>query len=364
MSHIVLVIASLNPGGAEHVLSNLANYWVSQGYDVSLITFSAVNYAPFYYLDSRVNLIQLGQSSSAASLFSQKWRLLKRLFLLRKTIKKNRPDVIISFIDMMNVIVLAVTRRLKIPVIVSERIDPTHHPVSMFRQWLRLKLYPLAACLVVQTERVARYFPKHFKQFIKIIPNSVVMPDIQRDEAFKDIRHIVSVGRLAYQKGYDTLIHALSTIIKFYPDIILTIYGEGPERKNLECLIESLDLKNHVYLPGTTKDIQMVLRRADLFIFPSRYEGFPNALCEAMAMGLPVIASDCSGNVDVVRDGIDGKLFPVNDIALLANITLELLRNPYECTRLAYHAKEVCDRFHPDCIFSLWDDVISNVIKR
>ena len=358
--HLILVISSLNPGGAERVLSTLANHWVSQGHTVSLITFSAINYAPFYSLDPKINFIELGESESVTvfPLFFRRYYFIKRLFYLRKTIKRLNPDKVISFIDMMNIIVLMVTRGLRVPVVISERIDPNYHPISKLTEWLRYRLYPFAACLVVQTESAVRYFPPYFKKFTTIIPNPVVCPEAQKKSYANKIQYVVTVGRLDDQKGHDILIRVFAIVAQHYPELTLTLYGEGVNRKNLEALIVSLGLDQKVFLPGTTKKIQEILRDADLFVFPSRYEGFPNALCEAMAAGLPVIASNCSGNIDVVRDGIDGRLFPVDDMQSLTNIMLTLLGNPVQCEKLGCRAKEISDRFHSDRIFGLWDKVI------
>ena len=111
-------------------------------------------------------------------------------------------------------------------------------------------------------------------------------------------------------------------------------------------------------MPGVIEDIYPVLAKADLFIFSSRFEGFPNALCEAMAVGVPVVASNCSGNVDVVREGIDGRLFPVGDQEALARVACELIGDFEQRQRLSLHAREIVTRFHPDRIFALWDSVL------
>ena len=356
--HLTLIISSLGPGGAERVLSELANYWTLKGHQISLITLASPKSQPFYLLDSRINLIQLNQNQTESSTMKRVKNILKRLFCLRKAIHQLKPDVIVSFIDIMNVTTLIATMGLKIPVVVSERIDPNFHSINKLYTWLRLRFYPFSQKIIVQTKNSANYFPSSFRHFIKIIPNPVVIPKNYKINLSKKVQYIVTVGRLSIQKDHVTLIHAFSNVLKIHPDLTLTIYGEGSERTKLEGLITSLSLQHKVHLPGTTKNIHEALMNADLFIFPSRYEGFPNALCEAMAIGLPVIASNCSGNVDIVRDGVDGRLFPVGNIDALTNITLQLLDDPQQCARLAEEAKKVCNRFHPDHIFTMWDQVI------
>jgi len=359
MLRLCLVISSLNPGGAERVLSELANYWKSSGHDVSLVTLASPNEKPFYSLDSQVRLIQLNKSRVRSSLFLRLLDILSRIFSLRKTLKALKPDVIISFVDVMNLTTLMAAYGLKIPVIVSERTHPAYYELPTLYQKLRCWLYPKAARVVVQTESSATYF-EGFSN-LSVIPNAVQSPMQFKERDRKNIQQIVSVGRLCPYKGFDALILAFHSLIKDYPNLRLTIYGEGAERSNLENLIKSLNLEEKILLPGTTKKVQEALYKADLFVFPSHYEGFPNALCEAMAMGLPVIASNCSGNVDIVRDGIDGCFFPVGNVEILTCIMRKFLENPAKCQGLAGNAQEVCVRFHPKIIFNMWDKIILEV---
>lgn len=355
---LTLVIYSLNAGGAERVLSDLANHWAAFGHDVSMVTLVAPDTEPFYPLSEKIQLIQLDNYYSGTSILKRIWHIVKRMTALRGTIKNIDPDVVISFIDLTNMTTLIVTRGLGKPVVISERIDPQFYKIPKFYDWLRFKTYPLCSQLVVQTENVANYFPSEFQKCIRIIPNSVTKAILHKENNKQKITTIITVGRLDTQKDHAILIRAFSRLLKTHPHLTLTIYGEGSERQNLESLITSLNLTNQVHLPGTTHDIGRALAAGDLFIFPSQFEGFPNALCEAMAAGLPVIASNCSGNTDVVRDGIDGRLFPVGDESALIRITQELLNDPTECARLSENAKTICDRFHPDRIYDLWDRVI------
>jgi glycosyltransferase involved in cell wall biosynthesis len=355
--HLTLIISSLDSGGSERNLSELANYLVSKNHQVSLVTLASPEYKPFYYLDPKVNLIQLNQSRPEFSIIRRLKNIFNRIFCLRKTIKSLKPDVILSFVDVINIMVIIATIGLNIPVIVSERTHPRYYRLPILYKKLRQFFYPKATIVIIQTQSAANYFKNLNNLFI--IPNAVPKPTLVKQNIAASLpKQIVSVGRLCFSKGFDTLVYAFYKLSINYPDLTLTIYGEGSERKNLEALITSLNLQNKVYLPGAIKNIQEALIKADLFIFPSHYEGFPNALCEAMAVGLPVIASNCSGNVDIIRDGIDGRLFPIGDINALTKIALELLSDPKQCKELAENAKQVCDRFHPDRIFALWDQVV------
>ena len=358
--HLALVISSLNAGGAERVLSMLANHWVAQNHQVTFITLAPPHAVPFYTLDSKIKIIQLDQSSQDTAIFLRIKNIAKRLFSLRKTITSLKPDRVISFVDIMNITTLIATRGLKIPVIVSERIDPNFHHISNLYNWIREKIYVHAYKVIVQKNNAKTYVTHNQLISLKIIPNFVEKPlQIKKTYAQK-ITRFITIGRLESQKDHSTLIHAFARLVPIYPELSLTIYGEGTHRNTLENLINSLNMKDKIYLPGTTQNVYQTLLTSDLFIFPSHYEGFPNALCEAMATGLPVIASNCSGNIDVIRDGVDGLLFPVGDVNTLTNTIKILLENPEECQRLATNAQKICDRFHPTRICALWDNLIQN----
>ncbi len=360
--HLTLVISSLNSGGAQRVLSNLANHWCLQGHQVSLITLDAPQSQPFYLLDRKISIFQLNKSNSEFSFINRFKAIMDRFFSLRKKIQELKPDVIISFVDIMNVTTLISTLGLRIPIIVSERTHPKYHKLTIFYQKLRLLFYPKAVYVIVQTKSAAHYF-KNLKN-IYIIPNAVPEPDMAKQSSRAFPNHIISIGRLCPFKGFDTLIRAFSNLSQHYQKLTLTIYGEGKERSNLERLIASLNLRDRIHLPGAIKNVQGALMKADLFIFPSHYEGFPNALCEAMATGLPVIASNCSGNIDIIREGIDGRLFPIGDIEALTKIALELLKDAEQRRSLSENALKICNHFNPKHIFALWDAVIDKATKN
>ncbi len=368
---IAMFIMSLQPGGAERAMVNLANYWAKKGHNVTLVTLASPLEKPFYSISKNVKLLQLSSIVQQPSLhkkglqhwlIKQTWgrRLIKlqAILRLRHTIKQLKPDVVISFIDLMNIVILVATKGLKIPVIVSERIDPNHHHIFILLQKLRNFTYPWASKIIVQTKSARNYFSNTLDNKLKIIPNAVAV-STKTASNNKDIpKHIVTVGRLNPQKDQVTLIRAFAAVAEKHPDLKLTIYGEGRERPRLEQLIQTLGLEQKIKLPGVTPNIKTAILNADLFVFPSKYEGFPNALGEAMSVGLPVIATNCSGNSDLIRDGIDGKLFPVGDVQALTNLILELCEDPKQLRSLGQRAKEVTERFSEEKIYGMWDNLI------
>lgn len=386
--HLVLIIHSLNPGGAERVLSRLATHWATQGHQVTLLTIAPLPEPLFYPLDPRIHLKSFNHSSSSASSapasFSQRLESFARrrnwlrstlralgfgkvaAFItfvrcmpwIRHTLRTLQPDKVISFIELTNLMTLIAAWGLKIPIIASERTHPAYYTLPKVVHMLRRWLYPKAFKVVMQTASAARYFKT--LDNIAIIPNPVPCPPRQKEGLATPVQRIVSIGRLCPFKGFDTLIHAFAKLTATFPHLQLTIYGQGPARPALEHLIATLGLCDRISLPGVTPHVYEALYNTDLFVFPSQYEGFPNALCEAMAVGLPVIASACSGNIDIIRDGLDGRLFPVGDSHTLAALMRQLIENETERTQLAHQARTVCTRFHPDHIFHLWDALLDS----
>ncbi|HLD95469.1 MAG TPA: glycosyltransferase family 4 protein [Alphaproteobacteria bacterium] len=351
---LILVISSLQAGGAERYLSRLANYWVEKGHEITLVTFEKKGTKPFYHLDKKVNLVQLDLFAKGSSKIGGTFEILKRLTILRRFFKKNKPDRIISFVDITNITVLFATLFLKTPVIVSERTTPQCYPIGELYDCLRKILYPKAGVVVVQTKTAASYFSL---KNIKIIANSVAKPMHQK-RGWAEITKVCSAGRLIPSKAFDILLKAFAGVLQKYPHLTLSFYGKGPEEQTLKALTKSLKIEQNVAFKGAVSDITKHLIEADLFIFPSNFEGFPNALCEAMSVGLPVIASNCSGNIDVVQDKKDGLLFPVGDIATLEKAIITLIENTSLREQLAQNAMNISTRFSEQEIFEKWDELL------
>jgi len=176
---------------------------------------------------------------------------------------------------------------------------------------------------------------------------------------------IVSMGRLVPLKQFDQLIRAFASLSQEFPEWDLLIIGDGPERPSLSALASDLSISGRVLMPGAFKSPGEHLASSDLFVLSSRYEGFPNALCEAMASGLPVVCFDCpSGPREIVRHEVDGLLVPPQDVDALSGAMRRLIDSPAERQRMAERAREITARFAPESIFDHWERLIQDVLSE
>ncbi len=368
MLKLTLVIYSLSCGGAERVMSIMANYWVAKGYQITLMTFVDRSQTPFYKLDSRINYQPLNIAQNSDNPIEAIINNYQRIIKLRKAITNSEPDVVISFMTQANVQTLLATRGLKIPTIISERNVTLDSTLGTAWKQIRKWTYLLSDTLVVQTKHSLDYVPSQWKSCIRIISNPVILPPVNTDSAPTQLlspNSLIVVGRLEYQKGLDLLLKAFAQLKDSYPQWTLTILGEGSLRSELENLRDELGLKERVFLPGKKQNLYQYLKQAKIFILSSRYEGFPNALCEAMACGLPVIATDCPcGPREIIRDGVDGILVPNEDVSALAAAIIHLISDEEEQKRLATHAPEVSERFSLEKVMKSWEIIIKEVTVK
>lgn len=359
-TRIALVTSTLGPGGAERVMALLANHWAAHGQPVVLVTFGTPREPDFFGVREEVERVYLDA-------FRIIWNpvkgfnTLRQIVVLRRALTRAAPDVVISFIVETNVLTLLATRGLGLPVIVSDRMDPRVHPLSLAWRILRRLVYPQATNIVAQTQTALSFYPDRVRRRGRVIPNPIPEPPSRGPAGGPQMTgpRIVALGRLYPQKGFDLLLRAFSQLRPRHPDWSLEIWGEGPERSALEALVADLALESSVRLPGLTTAPYDALRSGDLFVLSSRREGFPNALCEAMACGLPVVSFDCpSGPREIIRDGIDGLLVPPEDVAGLARAMDRLMSDAKERKRLGARGPEILERFSVQRVMASWDRLI------
>jgi glycosyltransferase involved in cell wall biosynthesis len=369
---ITLVVSTLTAGGAERVMSIMANYWAAHGRGVTLITVGSET-TDFYALHPRVRRVALGlvtvSSRRRVALRRRPWLALRNnlrwIRRLRQEIRTFRPDVVISFIHRMNMLTLLAVLGLKVPVIVSERSDVRKHRIGPFWSAVRRLLYPKARAVVVQSDAMRRWAETVVrKDKVYVIPNPVTLPAGSGGTVSPSGFKVVAIGRLGYEKGFDLLLRAFEKCVAEHPDWSLVILGEGPERGRLTELATRLDIEDRVRMPGLVREPAAVLRDASMFVLSSRYEGFPNALLEAMACGVPAVSFDCpSGPIEIVRDGVDGVLVPPEDVDALSAAMKRLMSDESERRRLALRAPEVLQRFGAEKVMEAWEAVIQRVAR-
>ena len=316
---ILIFIHSLKGGGAERICSYLANHWAGSEADVLLVTIDSPSLDD-YELDLDVARVSLDMAVESTSPFAAVANNLRLICKLRSVLKKSEADVAISFMTRANIVCAVACIGARAFHIASERNYPALDNHGRFWNTLRKQTYRFANVVVAQTEKGRLWLDNETSaRNVVAIPNPVVYP-LPGGEGLVpeyDIpvgRMILAVGRLSPQKQFDQLMNAFATLAGGLDNWQLVIVGEGQERDKLVALSVSLGIKNRVHLPGRVKAVSMWYRRADIFVLSSKYEGFPNALVEAMSYGLPVISYDCdTGPAELIESGVNGYLVENNN---------------------------------------------------
>lgn len=379
---ITNVISGLGGGGAERIMTILSNLWASRGKDVHVVVRSDHDPKPHRYgLNAAIGVSYVTRPRMVKSWLPGTGRLIS-LLALRFAITKTVPDIVIAFMDTLGVDSLLSTIGAHIPVIVAEHCDPNTRPIGSDRvqelsdrisstrtrvyQRLRDLLYPQAASVVCLTETGMSFFNERIRKKGRIIPNPVlpppIIPNSTRQNA--DGKRIVYLGRLDAVKGLDRLLKAYTRIAESHKDWSLELWGVGSEDEALRELARALGVADRVKFKGWADDPYSVLLCADLLAMTSHTEGFPMALCEAMACGVPAVSFDCpSGPRHIIRDGIDGVLVPNGDVEAFAKAMDHLMNNPDELKRLSLRAPEILERYSVEKVLGLWDEVIHHSLR-
>lgn len=361
---IAICIASMGVGGAERVVSHMANYWCGQGHEVSIITLAAPGAESAYPLDERVTLLNLDVTGDSSGLWEKLAGNFKRIKELRRCIVSCKPDIVISHVDTMNVLVSFALMGVGVKLIAVEHIYPPSHPIGRAWEALRLGAYAFVDRLAVLTEDTRQWFPEYIRKKTMVIPNPIVSGNgIQAASREKLFPHtLLCVGRLARQKGYDMMLEAFASLEKKHPEWGLLILGEGPERSSLESMVMEYGLESRVRLLGVV-DGPFERYHGDVYALSSRYEGFPMALCEAMAAGVAPVAFACpTGPADIVTHGEDGLLVENGNVEELSVALDKLMSDERLRVRLGEKAKSAIARFSLEKVMEEWDDVIMSPV--
>lgn len=339
---ILFATTRLTYSGAPKMMAWVANQMAAKGHEVHLLTFYSEEQARL--LHEKVTMRSLKVSKSRSRLVRNTTGMLKTISRLHRTVKELKPDVVVTFLDSVGYVYPLVGRILtKAKFIGSERADP--YVWRGFTRAVRVFLLQFMHGMVFQTQGAQRYFEKRKRVINRsvVIPNPVVLSDTvlnmqknipsfsQRDKV------IVTVGRLSlHQKRQDVLLDAFKLFHEENPGYILVIYGDGPDAKRIQAMIDERGLTGCVILAGRTNRVEKEIFNAAAFVLTSDYEGIPNALIEAMSIGVPSISTDCSpgGAALLIRNGENGFLVPRGDTEAIA-----------EKMRLVVSDEEIADLF-------------------
>lgn len=327
MEKIVFVIPDMPGGGTERVVALLANEYSRRGIPVTILLFAGNERA--YPLDPRIEVVSVG-GPSGGSLAAR----LGRLRRMRQFYRENRNCQIWAFSAMGTVFSAVAALGQKHFFLVSERNDPTRYEHRRIRDLC----YRRARVVVCQTEDAVKSFPAGIRKKSVVIPNP--LEPGEKPYAGKREKRIAAVGRLNAQKNHKLLLRAFAAFVRDHGDYVLELYGQGELEPELRALAAELKIDNCVIFKGFSRHVLSDIRTAAMYVLSSDYEGISNSMLEAMALGLPVIATDCpiGGSRMYIRDGVNGFLVPVGDVSALARAMGRLADEPALGERLGAEA--------------------------
>lgn len=354
--HIIFVQAGLGAGGAEKIVNLLSRHRTLRGDRVTVLAMQGTPSRSFFDYPGDVQVLTMSADNG--------FGMGARIAWLRRMFKELAPDLVVSFLTKVNVLVLAAAIGLRVPVAVSERNNPARQKMHPLWPVLTRALLWRAQALVMQTSAICETLPPRHRARSVVIGNPCAIEGATDSPVPDRGPSVVAVGRLTGQKGFDLLIDAFARVVASKQDASLTIWGEGEDRQELEAQIKRLGLSRSIRLPGLSAQPFDWVESGGIFVLSSRYEGFPNVLAEAMASGHAAIAFDCPyGPSSLIVDGETGRLIKEDDVDAMAEAILMLMSDPAERMRLARAAKTGSERFALSQILAQWDELIDGLLE-
>jgi GalNAc-alpha-(1->4)-GalNAc-alpha-(1->3)-diNAcBac-PP-undecaprenol alpha-1,4-N-acetyl-D-galactosaminyltransferase len=366
---IVIIVGSIAAGGAERVAATMANAWCNSGDEVRLVSTYLGARAAAYPIHPGVSVVLLSEAMPGSRLWPPIVRKIRALYRLLRSIE---PDVIISLLTNVNVLTILAHANSGIPLIISERTDPLHdRELPSVLRLARTLCYRFADALVVQSTAAAQRYGARLPGVVRTVVIHNPLPAQLADGSSRAQQDgaggcVIAMGRLTPEKGYAKLIDAFAAALGDDRSWQLRIWGDGPLREDLQSRVDRLQLADRVQLCGLTDQPWPALAAGQIFVLSSEYEGFPNAMLEAMALGLPCIAFDCpSGPRELADAGRAAMLIPPGDVGALATALRALARDRALRTALGERAAAfVRGRFAQESIMADWDALIEEVMAR
>lgn len=356
----------LEQGGAERVVTNLANRFAAEGYEVLVAT--EWYGEDEFTLDGRVRRVHVGLREGDEKK-PHPVQVLLRVKYLRDFLKTEKPDILIPFARKALYRGLLAAYFMKLPVLISIRTDPAGHYEELADKLQIPILFPRADGCVFQTEGAKAFFAPRLQENSRIILNPIHEKYIGVPAPEKRTKTVVQSGRLVDFKNQPMLVRAFAKVHARHPDYDLKIFGGDSHdgtKEILEHLIAELGAGGYIHLMGASDQLEKDLTDAALFAFTSDWEGLPNALMEAMALGLPIVATDCpcGGPRTIMTDGVDGLLIPIKNEQALVDGINRLIEDPALADRLGRAARKIAGRANGQAVFEQWRDYIEELCGK
>ncbi len=355
---LMIVTHNMAGGGSERVIARLLASFSARGDTLWLVTECAG--ASFYALPDTVRRYALlEREHMSASDVPRAYRRLRRL------VRREKPELVLAMPEKVNVWTVLFLLGTDAPVVVSERNDPLRHPESRLKRLLRRLVYPFAAGYIFQTEMAAECFSPRIRARAAVLDNPLDTGSMPPANTGARGKTVVGAGRLEPQKDFPLLIRAFAAFYPAHADWRLVIYGEGTERAGLEALCRALLPDGAWSLPGQTDALYGRLAQAGMFVLCSAFEGMPNALIEAMALGAPVVSTDCraGGPASLIRNGENGLLVPAGDEKAMAAAMARLADDASIQQRLSCGAALIRARLDESAVTEKWRNYLAALVR-
>ena len=357
--HVIFVISDLSLGGAQRVMLAIARGLFLNGYRVSIITLSEqIN--DHHVHTKEITRVALNACGPSKNIFESLVNNIRRIYLLRTQLKSSRPDVVISFLTETNILTSLALTGLTCKFIACERNNLKAKPRKLFWKLMLSYCFSRATLVTANSKSLmGQLIPRVSPKKLKLVENPVDQPMI--DVALnKKEKTIIFTGRLVAQKNLQTLIQAFGELNKTQPDWSLKIFGDGPEKHKLISTCNAIGLDPEGVFRGVLPNCNKEYLNSSIFVLPSKYEGTPNSLLEAMSFGcVPVVSNTSDGALDYVIDNVNGMIFDFNNPSCLLQKIVKIINNRALFERLAKNAQQSVTHNSTDQIIKNWQELIS-----
>ena len=346
---LLFVNSSLTDGGSEKAMALVAQAMAARGHEVVMAL--AREKPRTYPLNGSIKIVQFqyGKSGKARKAMS-------RLRQLRTLIRSHDFDYVVCYMWDLNIATLVASLGLRRRIIVSERSFPGASARSRLSRLVESLAYRLAYRIVYQTPDAQAFCPRGLLSRSVIVPNMIEIAALKPYIGTRS-RRMVSIGRLGPQKNFPLLMRSFARFLDMHPGWSLEIYGKGATEGHLRALADRLRIAESVVFAGYVDDLHDQIRDAGMFVLASDYEGISNAMAESMALGLPVISTDCpvGGAALLIKDGESGRLVPVRDETALTQAMSEIASDENLSGQISRGARISAERFSPDRLALTWE---------